>query len=145
MNSTRMYWICVVLTGLFLTGAAIGQNPIPLRRAVEFALAQSSQMAVSHSDEVRAYQTYREAHDAYFPTVTVGSDVGYACGFPLSLEGSAPTLFNVSAQSWVWNLAQRESIKTANEDWGAIKSQTRDQRDQVIMDTALTRNAGCCD
>jgi outer membrane protein len=95
-------------------------------------------MAVSHSDEVRAYQNYREARDAYFPKVTVGSDVAYAYGFPLSLEGSAPTLFNLSAQSSVWNLARRESIKAAKEDWGAAKSQTRDQRDQVIMDTALT-------
>jgi outer membrane protein TolC len=93
-------------------------------------------MALSHADEVRAYQTYLEARDSYVPRLAVGSDVGYAYGFPLSLEGSAPTLFSVTAQSLVWNSAQRDFIKAAKADWSASKSQDKSQRGQVIMDTA---------
>jgi len=139
MKPNPVYHICAVLTGLLaVTSAAVGQEPLSFRRAVELALSQSSQMGLSHADEVRAYQTYLEARDSYIPKLAVGSDIGYAHGFPLSLEGSAPTLFNVTTQSSVWNPALRDFIKAANADWRASKSQGSDQRAQVIMDTALT-------
>jgi outer membrane protein TolC len=133
------YHVCVVLIALLaVTRAAFGQEPLPFRSAVELALAHSSQMALSHADEMRAYQTYLEARNSYIPKLAIGSDVGYAYGFPLSLEGSAPTLFNVTTQSSVWNFAQRDFNKAAKAEWGASKSQGSDQRAQVTMDTALT-------
>jgi outer membrane protein TolC len=138
MKPHSVYRICAVLTGLLATTTAVGQESLPFRRAVELALAQSTQMGLSHADEVRAYQTYLEARDSYIPKVAVGSDIGYAHGFPLSLEGSAPTLFNVNTQSSVWSPALRDFIKAAKADWRASKSQGSDQRAQVIMDTALT-------
>jgi outer membrane protein len=130
--------LCIVLVGfLAIVRLAVGQELLPFRRAVELAVAQSSQMALSHADELRAYQTYLEARDSYIPKVAVGSDIGYAHGFPLSLEGSAPTLFNVTTQSSVWSPAQRDFIKAAKTDWTASKSQSSDQKAQVIRDTAL--------
>lgn len=138
MKPHSVYRICAVLTGLLATTTAVGQESLPFRRAVELALSQSSQIGLSHADEVRAYQTYLEARDSYIPKLAVGSDIGYAHGFPLSLEGSAPTLFNVTTQSSVWSPAQRDFIKAAKADWNASKSQGSDQRAQVIMDTALT-------
>src|SRR5580700_9342890 len=114
------YHVCVVLIALLaVTRAAFGQEPLPFRSAVELALAHSSQMALSHADEMRAYQTYLEARNSYIPKLAIGSDVGYAYGFPLSLEGSAPTLFNVTTQSSVWNFAQRDFNKAAKAEWGA--------------------------
>ena len=117
MKPNPVYHICAVLTGLLaVPSAAVGQDPLSFRRAVELALSQSSQMGLSHADEVRAYQTYLEARDSYIPKLAVGSDIGYAHGFPLSLEGSAPTLFNVTTQSSVWSPALRDFIKAAKAD-----------------------------
>ena len=128
----------VMLVGMLaLAARATGQETLPFGRAVELALAHSSEMAVSRADEVRAYQTYLETRDTYIPKATIGSDIGYAYGFPLSLEGSAPTLFNVTMQTSVWNLAQQQFIRAAKSDWIASKSQGNDQRAQVIMDTGL--------
>src|SRR6266536_4159935 len=139
MKPKRVCHIWLALIGLLaVTRAAVGQDPLPFRKAVELALGQSSQMALSHANEMRAYQTYLEARDSYIPKVAVGSAIGYAYGFPLSLEGSAPTLFNVTTQSSVWSLAQRDFIRAAKADWSASKSQGRDQRAQVIWDAALT-------
>jgi outer membrane protein TolC len=131
--------ICIVSIWLFaVTRTIVGQEPLRFQKAVELSLAQSNQIALSQADEVRAYHTYLEAHDSYIPKVSIGSDVGYAHGFPLSLEGSAPTLFNVTTQSSVWNPALRDSIKAAKSDWIASKSEGRNQKAQVIRDTALT-------
>jgi outer membrane protein TolC len=139
MKLNPVYGICVALIGLLaITSAAVGQEPLSFRRAVELALGQSSQMALSRADEVRAYQGYLEVRDSYFPKVAVGSDVGYAYGFPLSLEGSAPTVFNVTTQSSVWSPPLRDFIRAAKADWSASKSQGSDQRAGVIMETALS-------
>jgi outer membrane protein TolC len=140
MNPRLFCRLCVFLVGLLVIvpTSVVAQEALSLDKAVELALAQSSQMAISQADEARAYQTYLEAHDSYIPKIAVGSDVGYAYGFPLSLEGSAPTLFNAAAQSSVWNPSLREFTKAARVEWSASKTQTRDQRSRVIADTALT-------
>jgi len=139
MYRTFILRCCVLRMGLLaISTTVLGQEVLSFQKAVDLALTHSSQMALSQADEARAYQTYLEAHDSYIPKVTIGSDVGYAYGFPLSLEGSAPTLFNVAAQSSVWNPSLREFTKAAKLEWSASKTQTRDQRSQVIADTALT-------
>ena len=66
MKSNPVSHLCVVIVGLLGVTTAAGQEPVTFRKAVELALAQSSEMALSHADEVRAYQTYLEAHDSYY-------------------------------------------------------------------------------
>jgi outer membrane protein TolC len=139
MNSVLLIRrFCVFFVCLLGATAALGQEPLPLRRAIELAIAHSSEMALSKADELRGYQAYLETRNSFIPQAAIGSDVGYAYGFPLSLEGSAPTLFNVTAQSSVWNPAQREFVRAAKAEWGVSKAQAKDQREQVITDTALT-------
>jgi outer membrane protein TolC len=134
----HFYRVCVPLIGLLaISTVVLAQDTLPLQKAVELALTHSSEMAMSQADEMRAYQTYMEAHNAYIPKVSIGSDIGYAYGFPLSLEGSAPTLFNVATQSSVWNPSLRAFTKAAKMDWTTSQSQTRDQRSHVIAETAL--------
>jgi outer membrane protein TolC len=139
MNLTYLFRFFALFVGLLIVSiSALGQEALSFERAVALALTQSTQMALSQADETRAYQTYLEAHNSYIPKIAVGSDVGYAYGFPLSLEGSAPTLFNVAAQSSVWNPSLRQFTKAAKVEWSASKTQSRDQRSRVIADTALT-------
>jgi len=139
MNLTYLFrFFALFVSLLIVPTSALGQEALPFEKAVALALAQSTQMALSQADEARAYQTYLEAHNSYIPKIAVGSDVGYAYGFPLSLEGSAPTLFNVAAQSSVWNPSLRQFTKAAKVEWSASKTQSRDQRSRVIADTALT-------
>ncbi|PYX83968.1 MAG: hypothetical protein DMG68_21575 [Acidobacteria bacterium] len=93
---------------------------------------------VANVDADRAFAGYREARAAYLPRVVFGSGIGGSYGFPLSLENAAPSLFNVSSQQVLFSPAQKSFVKAANLDWQASKLQTRDQRDALIQDTALT-------
>jgi outer membrane protein TolC len=138
MNRMSVCWSVGTLVLATTLSSAQAPGPLPFRQAIELALSHSTEMAISQADEQRAYQSYRELHNTYYPQVVVGSSVGYAYGFPLSLEGSAPTLFNVTAQSQVWNPAQQQFLKAAKTEWGAAKTQGRDQRAQLIMETSLT-------
>ncbi len=74
-------------------------EPVPLRRVVELALSHSTTAAMSVADEQRAFASYGEARDHYLPSLTVGSGLGATWGYPLSLEGSAPSIVNTTAQS----------------------------------------------
>jgi outer membrane protein TolC len=109
-----------------------------LQRAIQLALTHSTAMGGSAADQMHAYESYLEARDSFIPQVSVGSTVGYSYGFPLSLEGSAPTIFNVTSQSSVLNFAQREFVRAAKAEWRASSAQDRDQRSQVMLDTALS-------
>jgi outer membrane protein len=130
-------WLMAVSAALVLALPAHGQE-FTLQRAIQLALVHSATAGGSAADQMRAYEMYVEARDSFIPQVSVGSTVGYAYGFPLSLEGSAPTIFNVTAQSYVLNLAQREFVRAAKAEWRASAAQDRDQRSQVMLDTAAS-------
>jgi outer membrane protein TolC len=112
-------------------------EPVPLKRLVELALAHSSTAAGAAANTQRAYASYLEARNQYIPQVVFGSGLGTSFGYPLSLEGSAPSIFNVAAQSALINPALREFVRSAKTDWQASKAQAKDQRNQVVQDTVL--------
>jgi outer membrane protein TolC len=112
-------------------------EPLPLKRAVELALAHSTTAAAASADVQRVFASYREARNQYLPQLVVGSGLGKSWGFPLSLEGAAPSILNVNSQSTLFNPATRDFVRAAKTDWNAATVQTKDQRNQVIQDTVL--------
>lgn len=135
--SRRMLWVVVPLL-LGLSQALIYAEPLPLNRAVQLALTHSTGSAISSADVQRTYAAYREIRNNYVPQLIVGSGLGYSYGFPLTLEGSAPALVNVVAQSTVFNPAQQQFMKAAKIEMQASQAQSKDQRNAVIQDVCLT-------
>src|SRR5208282_86292 len=124
---------------LLMTMAARGQaEPLPLERAIRLALAHSTSSAIANADVQRAFASYRELRNHYIPQLAIGSGLGWSFGFPLSIEGSAPSLATAVAQSSVFNPAQRQFLGAARSDWRASELQEKDQRNAVIQDVALT-------
>ena len=111
---------------------------LPLKRAVELALSHSTTAAAANADEQRVFASYREAKNQYIPQLVLGSGLGKSWGYPLSLEGSAPSIVNFNAQSALINPALREFVRAAKTEWQASEVQSKDQRDQVIQDTVLS-------
>ncbi|MGH9643983.1 MAG: TolC family protein, partial [Terriglobales bacterium] len=113
-------------------------EPLSLKRAVQLALTHSPAAAEANADNQRAFASYREAKGQYLPQLTVGSGLGDSWGYPLSLEGSAPSLVNVTAQSALFNPALRDFVKAAHLEFQAATEGTKDRRDQIVQDTVLT-------
>src|SRR5438477_12940885 len=93
-----------VLFCFFLASAAIGApsanaEPLTLKRAVDLALTHSPATGQAAADEQRAFASFRETRDQFIPQLLIGSGLGDSWGYPLSLEGSAPSLVNLTAQS----------------------------------------------
>jgi outer membrane protein TolC len=126
--------------GAFLTSCCgiLAAEQLPLKRAVELALSHSTTMEASHIDEQRAFAAYHEVRNQYLPQLAVGSGLGKSYGYPLSLEGSAPSIVNTTAQSALFNLALRDFVRAAKTEWQETTVQTKDQRNQVIQNTVLS-------
>ncbi len=122
--------------GLFFSVPRLAAEQLPLKHAVELALTHGA--AATDSDEQRAFASYHEARNQYIPQLVVGSGLGKSWGFPLSLEGSAPSILNVNSQSALYNPALREFTRAAKTDWQASAFQSKDLREQLIQDTVLT-------
>ena len=118
--------------------AEAAAEPLSFRRAVELALQHSGATAIANAEQLRAQQSYLELRNLYLPQVVVGSGLGYTDGFPLSLEGAAPSVFNINTQQYVLNLANRDFMRAAKTEWNATESEKQDARDQVVLETALT-------
>lgn len=127
-----------VLCFLFLVTLSAVAEPVPLKHVVELALAHSTTAGSAAADEQRALAAYHEARNQYIPQVVAGAGLGASYGFPLSLEGAAPSLFNVNSQSALYNPSLREFVRAARTDWQASTLQGKDQRNQVIQDTVLS-------
>ncbi len=113
-------------------------QPVPLRQMVDLALKHANGAAVAAADQDRLSAVYRELRNNYIPQLNLGAGIGYSDGFPLSLEGAAPSLINVTAQSAVFNTALMNFVRAARADISSGALSLQDQRNQVIEDTVLS-------
>ena len=122
----------------FLMAVPATAEPLPLKRAVELALSHATATGIAAADAQHAFSAYRESRNNYVPQLVVGSGLGKSWGFPLSLEGSAPSIVNVNAQSALFNPALQQFVRAAKTEWVAATIQNKGQRAQVIQDTVLS-------
>ena len=127
-------WILAVV---LLPGSLLAE-PVSLKLVVELALTHATGAAIAAADEQHASASYRELRNDYVPQLSTGAGLGYSYGFPLALEGSAPSLFNITSQSALLNPALRAFVHAAKVDSTVASLKTKDERNQIIQDAALS-------
>lgn len=137
LRTIAFYFLCTMLVGPTLNAAAAAE-PVPLKRMVDLALVHATGTAIALADEQHASAGYRELRNSFIPQLNAGSGLGWSDGFPLSLEGSAPSLVNVNAQSALLNPALKDFIRAARAEENSSTLHTKEQRNQVIQDTVLS-------
>src|SRR5208283_4216817 len=100
--------------------------------------SHSTTTAITHADIQKAVASYRELRNNRIPQLTAGSGLGWSYGFPLTIEGAAPSLVTVVAQSTVLNFAQNQYLGAAKSEIRAADLQDKDRRTAVIQDVALS-------
>jgi outer membrane protein TolC len=123
---------------LLLLPASLLAEPVTLQRAVGLALSHATGISIATADQQHASASYRELRNSYIPQLNAGAGIGWSDGFPLSLEGAAPSLFNVTAQSALINPALKDFIRAAQADVAVSNLHIKDQRNQIIQDTVLS-------
>jgi outer membrane protein TolC len=138
-NSRPRACSCAIITAILLfLPASLLADPVTLRHAVDLALKHATGASIALADEQHASASYRELRNSYIPQINAGAGLGWSDGFPLSLEGAAPSLFNITAQSALINPALRDFIHAAQSEVAVSALRKKDQRNQIIQDTVLS-------
>ena len=111
--------------------SALGQ--ISFYAVVDLALRNSTQVRIAAAEVQHAEAAVMESVDAYKPSFSVGSTLGYSYGFPVG----QPSVYDVSAQSLAFSFSQPKYIRAARAGLLAAQLQLKDTRQQVILDAAL--------
>jgi len=109
---------------------------LTLRQAVQLAIRQNPDIALARLDELKARAGVRAAHDPFLPHVTVGSGLAYSNGFPMSIEGSAPSVVQAVAQQYLFNRQQSYQVAQAREDARGAAIAVAGKRDEVAYRAA---------
>src|SRR5713101_7235881 len=125
---------CLVLT--FTAMSLKAAEPLAFRHAIDLALHHSTTMAIASADQARAHAAVQAGRNLFLPRVEAGSGAAYTYGYPLSLEGSAPTVFNVTTQQFLFNPSQHEFLRSYQSEWKATTHLSDDKKNQVILETA---------
>jgi len=107
-----------------------------LRQAVEMAVRQNPDIVLARLDEQKAQQAVRLAKDPFTPRITVGSGLAYTNGFPMSVEGSAPSIVQASAVQSLFNRPQSLGVAQAKENVRGAELATTARRDEVAYRAA---------
>jgi outer membrane protein TolC len=136
-NLYGAHWAKWILAVLLLPDSLVAE-PVPLKRAVELALAHATGAAIAAADEQRAAASYRELRNSRIPQLSTGAGLGYSYGFPLGLEGSAPSLFDLNSQSVLFNPGLSGLLKAARIESEVASLKKKDQRNLIIQDAVLS-------
>lgn len=107
-----------------------------LRQAVDRALQQNPDIALARLDEQKAAQSIRSAIAPFRPTVATGSGLAYANGFPMSIDGAAPSVVQARARESIFNHQQSLMAAAARENQRGTGISTEAKRDEVAFRTA---------
>jgi len=105
------------LLSFCVAAAAYGEvRTVTLSRVLELAMTQSPEAVLARLDEQRAASAVRAARDPFYPKIFAGSGLAYSSGFPLSIEGSAPSVLESRAIASVFNKPQKMLLEKAKAD-----------------------------
>lgn len=119
-------------------GAAqtVETRPLTLGQAIDLALRQNPDYLLARLEEDKARHAVREARAPFVPRLTAGSGLAYSSGFPLSIEGSAPSIVQAQGAQHVFNRPQTFRVREAREMAGAASHATAGKGDEIAWRVA---------
>lgn len=132
----RLQWRFCFILALAVSISALAE-PLPFRRAMEL-VAQRGSASVSAAEQVRAHAAYLEMKNMFLPQLVVGSGLAKTWGFPLSIEGSAPSVISVNYQSSLYSPAGSAFMKAALQEEMMSATNTQEQRAVTLLEAAIT-------
>ncbi len=109
---------------------------LTLRDAIDMALKQNPDLILSRLDERKAQEDVQVARDPFTPRIVVGSGLAYNNGFPLSIEGSAPSVFRATASQYLINRQQTWTLAKARENARGATIASASKQDDIVFRVA---------
>jgi outer membrane protein len=135
----------IFLTALCASAVAVepeGQagregRPVTLREAVRLALARGPEVLLARAEAAKAAEAVRETRSLNMPQVVAGTGLAYNNGFPLSIEGAAPSVFQAAASQAFLSGRNKNLIRESEAGSAAAQAGTEGARNLLAARTIL--------
>ena len=107
-----------------------------LRQAIDLALAQNPDVLLSRLDQQKARSQVTIARDPFFPKIFAGSGAAYTTGFPATIDGQAPSIFQVRTQMALFDRPQTYAVAEAKENQRGSEIDVTRQQDEIAYRVA---------
>ncbi|MBV9670374.1 MAG: TolC family protein [Acidobacteriales bacterium] len=124
-----IFFLCAVLS-------RAETHSLTLQQTLELAGRQNPDITLARLDERRAQEGIRVAQDPFHPKVYLSSGAAYTYGYPNSIQGNAPSIFQVTTQESLYNRPQSYGIAAAKERARASQYGAQAKNDEVVYQAA---------
>jgi outer membrane protein TolC len=124
---------CGVSAGFAL---AAETTTLTLKQAVDLALRQNPDIAIARLDEMRAALDVEVVKEPLLPRVYAGSGLAYSNGFPMSIDGGAPSIVQAKATRTLFSRTQGLQVAQARETAHGATFGAAAVREDVALRTA---------
>jgi outer membrane protein TolC len=116
MNRLFRAFLILSAIGFTLVRPALAENrTLTLEEAVRLTLANSPDALIAKTQARQAEEGLRQTRSLDLPRAVVGTGAAYNNGFPLSIEGSAPSIFRFEAVQPIFSTQNKNLIREAGE------------------------------
>jgi len=110
---------------------------LTLQEAIHLALSRAPEVALADARIARSSEALRETQAASRPQVVAGTGLAYNNGFPLSIEGAAPSAFQIGVTQSILSKRNNNLIREAAEGVRATKIGSEAARNELAARIAL--------
>lgn len=116
--------------------AKAAEHSLTLQQALELSARQNPDVTLARLDEQRAQEGINIALDPFRPKVYGGSGLAYTYGYPNSIEGNAPSLFEVRTDMALYNRPKSYQLAAARESARGSQFGAQAKADEVAYQAA---------
>lgn len=109
---------------------------LTLREAVQMTLTRSPDVLLAEARSIRAAEAVRESRSLNRPQVFAGTGLAYNNGYPLSMEGAAPSIFQIAASQAIFSRKNNNLIREAEEAGKATRFGGESARNELAARAA---------
>lgn len=111
-------------------------HTMTMKQAVDRGLASNPDVTMAKLDELKAIQGIKVAQAPFYPRVGAGTGLAYTNGFPLSIDGSAPSIVQAKANEYLFNQPQHYAVKQERQNAKTAGFATVQKRDEIAFQIA---------
>lgn len=111
-------------------------HDLTLQQALDLAARQNPDVALARLDQQRAMQGIKVARDPFVPKVYGGSGLAYTSGYPNSIEGNAPSIFQVRTDMAIFNRPKSYEVAAAKETMRGTQISGQNKSEEVAFRVA---------
>ncbi len=128
--------LLVCLSGPEIIAAEDTPEGLTLKRAIELADMHSREITLARLRVQTAERFIQQQRAPFYPEAVMGSGLAYSSGFPLSIEGSAPSIVDVGIIASIFNPRQRNLVREAQQLARATEVEVEKVRGDVFARTS---------